>query len=74
MGSLQRSGQFLMHQINRGTDKKAGNTASGDQNILQSMRLCLCGESRLLEEQQNDENAFMHYGLSTYLVLRFAKI
>lgn len=34
----------------------------------------LCGESRLLEEQQNDENAFMHYGISTYLVLRFAKI
>lgn len=34
----------------------------------------LCWESRLLEEQQNDENAFMHYGISTYLVLRFAKI
>lgn len=34
----------------------------------------LCGESRLLEEQQNDENAFVHYGISTYLVLRFAKI
>lgn len=33
MGSLKRSGQFLMHQTNRGTDKEAGNTASGDQNI-----------------------------------------
>lgn len=33
MGPLKISGQFLMHQTNRGTDKKAGNTASGDQNI-----------------------------------------
>lgn len=44
MGSLKRSGQFLMHQANRGTDKKAGNTESGDQNILQSMRLCYVGK------------------------------
>lgn len=45
MGSLKRSGQFLTHNTNRGTDKKAGNTASDDdQNILQSMRLCYVGK------------------------------